>query len=93
MTAHRRSWRGTAGCPRRLLYGEWNAAARAQAQASAEPDQFAPPATDGFYAGFVPDPALPGRLAALPTPVLLVVGEYDIWPTRTAVREPGGSLS
>ncbi|NBE83135.1 alpha/beta fold hydrolase [Micromonospora rubida] len=68
-----------------LLYGEWNAAARAQA--SAEPDQFTQPATDGFYAGFDPDPALPGRLAALPTPVLLVVGEYDIWPTCTAVRE------
>ena len=68
-----------------LLYGQWNAAA--QAQAAAEPAQFAQPATDGFYAGFDPDPALPGRLADLAVPVLLVAGEYDIWPTCTAVRE------
>lgn len=67
-----------------LLYGRWNAAA--QAQAAAEPAQFAQPATDGFYAGFDPDPALPERLAALTVPVLLVAGEYDIWPTCTAVR-------
>jgi pimeloyl-ACP methyl ester carboxylesterase len=67
-----------------LLYGQWNAAA--QAQAAAEPAQFAQPATDGFYAGFDPDPALPGRLTALMVPVLLVAGEYDIWPTYTAVR-------
>ena len=68
-----------------LLYGQWNAAA--QAQASAEPAQFAQPATDGFYAGFDPDPTLPKRLAALAAPVLLVAGAYDIWPTCTAVRE------
>ena len=68
-----------------LLYGRWDAAA--QAQAAAQPAQFAQPATDGFYAGFEPDPALPGRLAALAAPVLLVAGEYDIWPTCTAVRE------
>jgi pimeloyl-ACP methyl ester carboxylesterase len=67
-----------------LLYGRWNAAA--QAQAAAEPAQFAQPATDGFYASFDPDPALPKRLAALAAPVLLVAGEYDIWPTCTAVR-------
>lgn len=68
-----------------LLYGRWDAAA--QAQAAAQPAQFAQPATDGFYAGFEPDPALPGRLAALAAPVLLVAGEYDIWPTCTAVLE------
>jgi pimeloyl-ACP methyl ester carboxylesterase len=68
-----------------LLYGRWNAAA--QAQTAAEPAQFAQPARDGFYAGFVPDPALPRRLAALTAPVLLVAGEYDIWPTCTAVGE------
>jgi pimeloyl-ACP methyl ester carboxylesterase len=68
-----------------LLYGRWDAPARTQA--AAEPAQFAQPATDGFYAGFEPDPALPGRLAALAVPVLLVAGEYDIWPTCTAVRE------
>jgi pimeloyl-ACP methyl ester carboxylesterase len=67
-----------------LLYGRWRAAA--QAQAAAEPAQFARRATDGFYAGFDPDPALPERLAALAAPVLLVAGEYDIWPTSTAVR-------
>ncbi|WP_092377379.1 alpha/beta fold hydrolase [Micromonospora phaseoli] len=68
-----------------LLYGQWNAAA--QVQAAAEPAQFVAQATDGFYAGFEPDPQLPNRLAALTAPVLLVVGEYDIWPTRAAVRE------
>jgi pimeloyl-ACP methyl ester carboxylesterase len=67
-----------------LLYRQWNAAA--QAQTAAEPAQFAEPATEGFYAGFDPDPALPERLAALAAPVLLVAGEYDIWPTGTAVR-------
>jgi pimeloyl-ACP methyl ester carboxylesterase len=68
-----------------LLYGEWDAAA--QAQAAAEPAQFAQPATEGFYAGFDADSALPGQLAALAVPVLLVAGEYDIWPTCTSVRE------
>lgn len=67
-----------------LLYGRWDAAARAQA--AAEPAQFARPATEGFYAGFDPDPALPKRLATLAVPVLLVAGEYDIWPTCTSVR-------
>jgi pimeloyl-ACP methyl ester carboxylesterase len=87
-----------------LLYGRWDAAA--QAHAAAEPAQFATPATDGFYAGFEPDPTLPDRLAALSIPVLLVVGEYDIWPTVAAVRglaallgdadlvvQPSGALS
>lgn len=59
----------------------------------AEPAQFAQPATDGFYASFDPDPALPGRLAALTAPVLLVAGEYDIWPTCAAVRRLVGLLS
>ena len=68
-----------------LRYGRWNAAARKQA--AAEPRQFAKAASDGFYAGFEEDPTLPKRLAALTVPVLLVVGEYDIWPTCTAVRE------
>jgi pimeloyl-ACP methyl ester carboxylesterase len=68
-----------------LLYGRWNEAA--QAQAAAQPAQFAQPATDGFYAGFEPDAALPARLAELTVPMLLVAGEYDIWPTSTAVRE------
>jgi pimeloyl-ACP methyl ester carboxylesterase len=67
-----------------LLYGKWDAAA--QAQAAAEPAQFAQPATDGFYANFDPDPALPERLATLAAPLLLVAGEYDIWPTCAAVR-------
>jgi pimeloyl-ACP methyl ester carboxylesterase len=67
-----------------LLYRQWNAAA--QAQTAAEPAQFAQPATEGFYNGFEPDQKLPERLAALTAPVLLVAGEYDIWPTSTAVR-------
>jgi pimeloyl-ACP methyl ester carboxylesterase len=68
-----------------LLYGRWDGSSRAQA--AAEPAQFAQPATDGFYAGFDPDPALPERLAELAAPVLLVAGEYDIWPTVGSVRE------
>jgi pimeloyl-ACP methyl ester carboxylesterase len=67
-----------------LLYGQWNAAALAHA--AAEPGQFAQPATEGFYAGFEPDPRLPGRLRALSTPTLLIGGEYDIWPTPTALQ-------
>jgi pimeloyl-ACP methyl ester carboxylesterase len=67
-----------------LLYRQWNAAA--QAQSAAESAQFAEPATEGFYADFVSDPALPEQLAALAVPVLLVAGEYDIWPTSTSVR-------
>jgi pimeloyl-ACP methyl ester carboxylesterase len=68
-----------------LLYGRWTA--ETQAYAAAETAQFAEPARDGFYAGFEPDPTLPGRLAALTVPVLLVAGEFDIWPTCTALRE------
>jgi len=68
-----------------LLYGRWTAAA--QAQAAAQPAQFAQPATDGFYDGFEPDPTLPQRLAAFKAPVLLMAGEYDIWPTAAAVRK------
>jgi pimeloyl-ACP methyl ester carboxylesterase len=68
-----------------LLYRRWDAAS--QAQAAAEPAQFAPLATDGFYEGFEPDPQLPERLAALMTPVLLVAGEYDIWPTAASMHE------
>ncbi len=68
-----------------LLYGRWNAVT--QAHAVAEPAQFAQPATDGFYAGYEPDPATLKRLAPLDVPVLLVAGEYDIWPTSRAVRE------
>ena len=66
------------------MYGRWNAAAHAQT--AAEPAQFTDAATEGFYAGFDPDPGVPERLAALAAPVLLVAGEYDIWPTCTAVR-------
>jgi len=68
-----------------LLYGRWSSAA--QAQAAAEPAQFASAATDGFYAGFEPDPALPARLAEFTVPTLLVAGEHDIWPTAAAVRQ------
>jgi pimeloyl-ACP methyl ester carboxylesterase len=38
-------------------------------------------------AGHGPAPALPARLAAVAAPVLLVAGDYDIWPTCAAVRE------
>jgi pimeloyl-ACP methyl ester carboxylesterase len=68
-----------------LLYGRWDAAARKQAEA--EPAQFAQAASEGFYAGFTEDPSLPEQLAALEVPVLLMAGEYDIWPTCAAVRE------
>lgn len=68
-----------------LLYGRWNSAA--QAQAAAEPVQFAQAATDGFYEEYQPDPTLPARLAELGAPTLLLAGEYDIWPTAAAVRQ------
>lgn len=68
-----------------LMYRHWNAAAKAQADA--EPAQFSTRATDGFYAGFTPDPTVPERLGTATVPVLLVAGEYDIWPTAAAVRE------
>ncbi|GGK74317.1 alpha/beta fold hydrolase [Mangrovihabitans endophyticus] len=68
-----------------LLYGRWSSAA--QAQTAAEPAQFARTATEGFYADFEPDPGLPERLAACTMPVLLVAGEYDIWPTCASMRE------
>jgi pimeloyl-ACP methyl ester carboxylesterase len=68
-----------------LLYGRWSPAA--QAQAAAEPAQFAQAATDGFYEGFEPDPTLAERLAELPAATLLLVGEFDIWPTVAAVRQ------
>lgn len=74
-----------------LLYGRWNDAAKAQA--AAEPAEFAKPATDGFYAGYEPDPGLIDRLAALTVPTLLVVGEHDIWPTRHAVAALAERLS
>lgn len=73
-----------------LLYGRWNTAA--QVQAAAEPAQFSQPATDGFYASFEPDPAMPKRLATLQVPVLLVAGEYDIWPTCRAVHELAANI-
>ncbi|MEV6495203.1 alpha/beta hydrolase [Actinoplanes sp. NPDC051633] len=74
-----------------LLYGQWNAAA--QAQTDAEPAQFSQPATDGFYAGFNPDPTLPARLAALTAPVLVMDGEHDIWPTCTALHQLAALLN
>ena len=40
-----------------------------------------------LYAGFEPDPTLPTRLAASSVPTLLIVGEYDIWPTAAALRQ------
>jgi hypothetical protein len=52
-----------------------------------EPAEFASPTADGFYVGFEPDPVLRERLWAPAAPVLLAPGEYDIWPTCTAVRE------
>lgn len=68
-----------------LLYRRWDAVS--QAQTAAEPAQFTEAAREGFYAGFDPDPELPEKLAASTTPVLLVAGEYDIWPTPTSMRE------
>ncbi len=70
-----------------LLYGAWTPAAQRHAQA--EPAQFATAATDGFYAGFEPDPTVPERVT---TPVLLVAGEHDIWPTVTSVRNLAARL-
>jgi pimeloyl-ACP methyl ester carboxylesterase len=82
---HRGSYSSTGGKLPPLLYSRWNAAS--QAHAAAEPAQFALPATEGFYTDFEPDPQVPPRLASLTAPTLLVAGEYDIWPTATAVRQ------
>jgi pimeloyl-ACP methyl ester carboxylesterase len=68
-----------------LAYGRWTDATRAHAAAGV--DQYVEAATEGFYAGFEADPASASRLAAVAAPVLVLVGEYDAWPTRVAAEQ------
>ncbi|MEV6978610.1 alpha/beta hydrolase [Kitasatospora sp. NPDC093806] len=66
-----------------LMYGRWDAAARAHA--AADPAQRSLAVSDHYYAGYTPDTDhLHARLGALPCPVLLLGGELDLWPTATA---------
>lgn len=67
-----------------LQYARWTPTTKAHA--AAEPAQFSAPATDGFYAGYTPDPTLPARLTALTAPILLIAGALDLWPTAAALR-------
>ncbi|GHF71553.1 hydrolase [Kitasatospora xanthocidica] len=69
-----------------LMYGRWDAAARAHA--AADPAQRSLTVSEHFYAGYEPDVEdLRRRLAALPCPVLLVAGELDLWPTAAAAAD------
>ncbi|MFJ9696361.1 alpha/beta fold hydrolase [Kitasatospora sp. NPDC101183] len=66
-----------------LMYGRWDAAARAHA--AADPAQRALPVSEHFYRDYTPDTAqLLASLGELACPVLLLVGEVDLWPTAEA---------
>lgn len=72
-----------------LMYGRWDAAARAHA--AADPAQRSLPVSEAFYAGYAPDTeALAARLARLAAPVLLLAGEHDLWPTAAAAARAAG---
>ncbi|MCG6494267.1 alpha/beta fold hydrolase [Kitasatospora sp. A2-31] len=63
-----------------LMYGRWDDTARAHA--AADPAQRALPVSEHYYQGYTPDSeGLRRRLGALSCPVLLLVGEFDLWPT------------
>ncbi|MFC5664320.1 alpha/beta fold hydrolase [Kitasatospora misakiensis] len=69
-----------------LMYGRWDAAARAHA--AADPAQRSLPVSEHYYAGYTPAvEQLRGRLGALPCPVLLLAGELDLWPTAASAAE------
>ncbi|MDY0816425.1 alpha/beta hydrolase [Kitasatospora purpeofusca] len=68
-----------------LMYGRWDAAARAHA--AADPAQRSLVVSEHYYAGYTPDTGrLRQQLAALPCPVLLLAGELDLWPTAASAR-------
>lgn len=77
-----------------FFYGRWDEAARRHAEA--EPHELAVLAAEGFYATLAHDPGtVRRRLAELPVPVLVVVGELDPYPTpatgeRLAALFPNG---
>ncbi|MEU6113070.1 alpha/beta hydrolase [Streptomyces sp. NPDC047117] len=63
-----------------FFYGRWDEAAEAHARA--ETHELSPPAAAGFYAGITVDPDDTRAAAAtLTTPVLVVTGELDPFPT------------
>ncbi len=66
-----------------LMYGRWDAAARAHA--AADPAQRSLPVSEHYYAGYTPETErLRARLGALTCPVLLLAGELDLWPTAAS---------
>ncbi|MBD0691433.1 alpha/beta fold hydrolase [Streptomyces sp. CBMA123] len=80
-----------------LMYGRWDETARAHAAADAA--QRALTVSEHYYRDYAPDAGdLRRRLAALPCPTLLLVGELDLWPTARAAADaaplfPGAVLT
>ncbi|RKT09512.1 pimeloyl-ACP methyl ester carboxylesterase [Streptomyces sp. 1114.5] len=69
-----------------LMYGRWDDAARAHA--AADPAQRSLPVSEHYYKDYTPDSQeLRRRLGALPSPVLLLAGEVDLWPTAKSAAD------
>lgn len=69
-----------------LMYGRWDAAARTHA--AADTAQRSLPVSEHYYKDYTPDTTeLQRRLGALPCPMLLLVGEVDLWPTAKSAAD------